>query len=57
MFRIEEAKILLTNSRNSKMNISQIAAEVGFNSISAFNAAFRKFTGLSPLQIKNEELK
>ncbi|MFC2137594.1 helix-turn-helix domain-containing protein [Bacteroidota bacterium] len=30
-----------------------IAYEVGFNSKSAFNAAFRKITNLTPTQFKN----
>lgn len=43
--RIEEAQRLLLNS---KLNISEIAYAVGFNSPSSFNKVFKKITGKSP---------
>jgi len=43
--RVEEAQRLLTNS---KLNISEIAYTVGFNSPSSFNKVFKKITGKSP---------
>ncbi len=52
-YRIEEAKILI--SANNDMNFSQIAYEIGFNSISTFNAAFKKFTGYSPAEFKKQQ--
>jgi AraC-like DNA-binding protein len=42
-YRIDEAKALL--SGNVNLSILQTAYSVGFNSKSAFNAAFQKFTG------------
>ena len=46
-FRIEEVKkFLIEGSDNRK--ISSIAFECGFNSISVFNSAFKKFTGTTP---------
>ena len=54
MFRIEEAKILISDTTKNGMNITQIAYEIGFNSISTFNAAFKKFTGLSPAEFKKQ---
>ncbi|MCP5062931.1 MAG: helix-turn-helix transcriptional regulator [Ignavibacteriae bacterium] len=55
-FRIEEAKELLMESNHNKMNVSEIAYHVGFNSISAFNSAFKKFTEVSPSQFKGQIL-
>jgi AraC-like DNA-binding protein len=51
-YRINEAKKLL-HQPGDKMKIAVIAMECGFNSISAFNAAFKKFTGYSPSQYRN----
>ena len=53
-YRIEEAKGLLAETDPAEMNITEIAYEVGFNSISAFNAAFRKFTGTSPMAFRKQ---
>jgi AraC-like DNA-binding protein len=53
-YRIEEAKIFL--SKESDASIISIAYKVGFNSISSFNRAFKKFTGVSPNQFRNSSL-
>jgi len=50
-FRIEEAKDLLKESENK---ISDIAFEIGYNSLSAFNTAFKKATGSTPTIYRNE---
>lgn len=47
-YRIEASKALLSNPAKSKMTILEIAYEVGFNSKSTFNAAFKKQTGITP---------
>lgn len=47
--RIEEAQRLLAQS---KLNISEIAYEVGFNSPSSFNKVFKKLTGKTPSSSK-----
>lgn len=47
-YRIEEAKRLLLDGSKRHYSILAIAEEVGFNSKSAFNAAFRKYTGSTP---------
>lgn len=52
--RIEEAKKRLTDPQNSHLSIASIGYDVGFNSISAFNSAFKKFTGFTPTQYKNQ---
>ena len=46
-FRIEEFKRILNQSPATKTYL-EIAYEVGFNSKSTFNAAFKKITGLTP---------
>lgn len=51
--RIEEAKQLLSRSDNGKKTVLQILYEVGFNSKSTFNSAFKKHTGITPSQYKD----
>jgi AraC-like DNA-binding protein len=51
-YRIEECKkILSTHSQNEK-TILQILYDVGFNSKSAFNSAFKKYVGMTPSEFK-----
>jgi len=45
-YRIEEAKEILREDLDKR--VLSVAYDVGFNSISAFSAAFQKNTGLSP---------
>ncbi|MBL8202874.1 MAG: helix-turn-helix transcriptional regulator [Blastocatellia bacterium] len=47
-YRIAEARRLLTAPAKKHYSILAIAEEVGFNSKSTFNAAFRKHTGTTP---------
>ncbi len=51
-YRIEESKKLLSGAE-SDMRIIGVLYEVGFNSKSTFNAAFKKETGLTPRQYKS----
>lgn len=51
-YRINEAKRKLSGPEGKTKNILQIAYDVGFNSRSSFNTAFKKFTGTSPSQFK-----
>ncbi|WP_340065731.1 AraC family transcriptional regulator [Ascidiimonas aurantiaca] len=44
-YRIQQAQILL---QNKELNIQQIMYEVGFNSKSSFNTAFKKYTATTP---------
>jgi len=55
-YRIEEAKILLQDPRSELLTILAIAEEVGFNSKSSFNNAFKKCTLMTPTQYKNSLL-
>jgi AraC-like DNA-binding protein len=52
-YRIKESKLLLCDSPDLK--ISEIAYGVGYNSLSAFNTAFKKSTGLTPTKYRNEK--
>lgn len=45
-YRIEEAKQLLKEKMNIK--VEEIAEQVGYNSKSSFNTAFKKITGMTP---------
>lgn len=50
-YRIEESKRLL---KKSDFTIQQIMYEVGFNSKSSFNTAFKKNTSLTPSSFRNQ---
>jgi AraC-like DNA-binding protein len=52
-YRIEEAKKLLVDPKGELLTILAIADEVGFNSKSAFNNAFKKNTGMTPTEYRN----
>jgi len=47
-FRIEEAATILKNPDMKELTVLEILYEVGFNSKSSFNTAFKKYTGLTP---------
>ncbi|WP_298500005.1 AraC family transcriptional regulator [uncultured Algibacter sp.] len=47
-YRIEKSKKILEDSSKNKLTILEILYEVGFNSKSSFNTAFKKHTGLTP---------
>jgi AraC-like DNA-binding protein len=48
--RIEQAKLLLHNTR---LRISEIAYEIGFQSLTHFNRTFRKLVGTSPTEYRS----
>ena len=50
-YRIEEAKILL--KEKSHIKVEEIAEQVGYNSKSSFNTAFKKLTGTTPSEWRN----
>ncbi len=52
-YRINEATSLIENPTDPKITILEIMYDVGFNSKSSFNTAFRKFTGITPSEFKN----
>ena len=51
-YRIDKAKELLKDEAYDNLKISAIAYECGFNTLSAFNAAFRKNTNVTPSEFK-----
>ncbi len=51
-YRVEESKRKL-QGKDSKSGVLETAFAVGFNSKSAFNSAFKKFTGITPKEFKN----
>ena len=51
-YRIKEAKRQLTDPSKQNLSILAIAYEVGFNSKSAFNNAFKRYTDMTPSQYK-----
>ncbi|WP_282135041.1 helix-turn-helix domain-containing protein [Seonamhaeicola maritimus] len=51
--RVEEAKTKLKSAAFDKYSITGIAELCGFNSKSSFYRIFKKETGLTPTQFKN----
>ncbi|MDT4965933.1 MAG: hypothetical protein QOJ64_670 [Acidobacteriota bacterium] len=51
-YRVEEAKRQLLEPKRKHYSILAIAEEVGFNSKSSFNAAFRKYTNVTPSEFR-----
>ncbi|WP_395046771.1 helix-turn-helix domain-containing protein [Flavobacterium sp.] len=52
-YRIQKAMQILKNSSKSKLTILEILYEVGFNSKSSFNTAFKKYTNKTPTEFRN----
>jgi ligand-binding sensor domain-containing protein/AraC-like DNA-binding protein len=53
-YRVEEAKIRLLDPKERQFVVLKIAHDVGFNSKSTFNSAFKKFTGMSPSEYREK---
>lgn len=51
-YRVQEAKEIMYKKTDEKMTILEILYEVGFNSKSSFNNAFKKHTGKTPTEFK-----
>ena len=52
-FRIEEAKRILTESKDPKLTVLEVMYQSGFNSKSSFNSLFKKKTGQTPSEFRN----
>lgn len=52
-YRVEEAKSILKTDLGKNLTIEEIAERVGYNSKSAFNSAFKKFTSQTPSQFRD----
>lgn len=55
-YRVEEAKLKLQDPAFAHLKIEEIAFQTGFNSKSAFNAAFKKITQATPSQFRREAI-
>ena len=53
-FRVEESKILLKDPRYDHQTIASVAYDCGFNSLSSFNNAFKRFEKKTPSQFRLE---
>ncbi len=53
-YRVKEAKKLLSDDGMKNITVASIAYDCGFNTLSAFNTAFKKFTGITPSQFRNK---
>jgi AraC-like DNA-binding protein len=53
-YRIDVATSLFRNQTDTKLTISEVMYDSGFNSKSSFNTAFKKFTQKTPTQYKND---
>lgn len=51
-YRVEEAKLLLKDETMNYLSIVGVGFEAGFNSKTAFNTSFRKYTGMTPSEFK-----
>jgi AraC-like DNA-binding protein len=51
-YRVKEAQHLLTSPETAHLKIEEIAQQVGYNSKSAFNTAFRKITQQTPSEYR-----
>jgi AraC-like DNA-binding protein len=54
--RIGEIKGIMKLPEYKSLKIASIAYDCGFNTISSFNSAFKKFTNFTPSQYRNEQL-
>lgn len=54
--RIKRAKLLLLEVGSHKKTILEVMYESGFNSKSAFNTAFKKYTGVTPSDYKSSKI-
>jgi AraC-like DNA-binding protein len=54
-YRVQEAKRLLVDPKNQNYTILSVGFEAGFNSKTTFNTVFKKFTGLTPTEFREQE--
>jgi AraC-like DNA-binding protein len=52
-YRVEEAKRLLIDPKNTNYTILSVGFEAGFNSKTTFNTVFKKFTGMTPTEFRD----
>ena len=54
-YRVNEAKLLLLHPKNRNYTILSVGFEAGFNSKTTFNTVFKKFTGLTPTEFREQQ--
>jgi YesN/AraC family two-component response regulator len=54
-YRVEDAKRLLLDEKSRNYTILSIGFEAGFNSKTTFNTVFKKFTGLTPSEYREQQ--
>ena len=54
-YRVEEAKRLLMDPKNRSNKILAVAFDAGFNSKTTFNTVFKKLTGITPTEYKEQQ--
>lgn len=52
-YRIEKARKIFSEDMNNKLTVEEVSEMVGYNSRTAFNNAFRKITGKTPSEFRN----
>ena len=55
-YRIEEAKRLMAGTVRKELTILEVMYNVGFNSKSSFQTAFRRYTGTTPTEFRHRSL-
>ena len=55
-YRIRKSMEILKDPNKSELTVLEILYDVGFNSKSSFNTAFKKYTGLTPTQFRRKNL-
>jgi YesN/AraC family two-component response regulator len=53
-YRIEAFKKIIDSTRGAEENVTSVAHDVGFNSMTTFYKAFKKNTGMTPKQYKKK---
>jgi len=54
-YRIEESKRILSDHSRNEKTILEVLYDVGFNSKSVFNNAFKKYVGMTPSEFKRTQ--
>jgi len=56
-YRIRKAMGILKSPEKRELTVLEVLYEVGFNSKSSFNTAFKKYTNLTPTEFRNNNTK
>jgi AraC-like DNA-binding protein len=56
VYRVEEAKRIISGDKGNRLTVEEISEMVGYNSKTAFNNAFKKCTGKTPSDFRRSAL-